>query len=526
MRVFLTVQQRDLRVHAKENPQMTRFDLQVWLQRTCGKHVGRSTIGKIINSKIEETLNDSQQRRRKVQHPEMESTLYDFILQVEDNASLSDELLWLKANEILEKNNPGSKVSLSWVQRFKWRHGIKRRKLHGEAGSVEKQSVAHHRRLLQELLDEYDPADVYNFDETSLFFRMKPSQTLATKKMRGKKKDKTRITIALCCNMDGSAKEAPVIINNSQKPRCFKGHDVSKMPLRFYANQKAWMNSAIFSDWLKKFNAKMHGRSVLLLVDNASSHVNLDLSNVRVHYLPPNTTSELQPLDAGIINSFKANYRRCFLRWMLLQIEGNTRIKHIDLLSSITYIIQAWKDVSPTTISNCWVHTGIVPAPKAALLKQQSEPRRCSIINELDELIQKLALDDPMPAESYVSIDDAIDIDVDCTEPEDVEHVADNEEETVFTHREALVAASKLSVYAALHCLEKSQLSTIVGHSQRALTAGMKQIPIDCFFSCSSLININCFIYCSFIMKLDKAYCVFELWGFELLYRFVFSAAV
>jgi hypothetical protein len=96
---------------------------------------------------------------------------------------------------------------LSWAQRFKWRHGIKRQTLHGEAGSVEKQSVAHHRRLLQELLDEYDPADVYNFEETSLFFRRKPSQTLATKKMHGKKKDKTRITIALYCNMDGSAKK-------------------------------------------------------------------------------------------------------------------------------------------------------------------------------------------------------------------------------------------------------------------------------------------------------------------------------
>jgi hypothetical protein len=102
---------------------------------------------------------------------------------------------------------------------------------------------------------------------------------------------------------------------------------------------------------------------------------------------------------------------------MLLQIQRNSEIKHINLLLSITYIIQAWKEVSPTTISNCWVHAGIVPAPKAALLKQKSEPRRCSIINELGELIQNLALDDPMTAESYVSIDDAIDIDVGCIEP-------------------------------------------------------------------------------------------------------------
>jgi hypothetical protein len=136
------------------------------------------------------------------------------------------------------------------------------------------------------------------------------------------------------------------------------------------------MNSAIVSDWLKKFNAKMHDRSVFLLVDNVSSHVNLDLASL---IRPRQTTDD-------------------FLRWMLLQIQGNTGIKHIVLLSSITHIIQAWKEVSPTAISYCWVHTDIVSAPRAAFLKQKSEPRRRSIINELGELFQKLALDDPMTA--------------------------------------------------------------------------------------------------------------------------------
>ena len=36
----------------------------------------------------------------------------------------------------------------------------------------------------------------------------------------------------------------------------------------------------------------------------------INLTNVRVHFLPPNTTAFLQPCDAGIINSFKANYKK------------------------------------------------------------------------------------------------------------------------------------------------------------------------------------------------------------------------
>jgi hypothetical protein len=43
----------------------------------------------------------------------------------------------------------------------------------------------------------------------------------------------------------------------------------------------------------------------------------LDLTNVRVQFLPKNTASFLQPLDAGIIQNFKVNYKALFLRWLL-----------------------------------------------------------------------------------------------------------------------------------------------------------------------------------------------------------------
>jgi len=45
------------------------------------------------------------------------------------------------------------------------------------------------------------------------------------------------------------------------------------------------------------------GRHILLLTDNASCH-SIDiidsLSNVKVYFLPPNATSHLQPMDAGL----------------------------------------------------------------------------------------------------------------------------------------------------------------------------------------------------------------------------------
>jgi hypothetical protein len=69
------------------------------------------------------------------------------------------------------------------------------------------------------------------------------------------------------------------------------------------------MQLTIWNDYLKSLNNKMHleNRNILLLVDNAPTHNlmdNLELTNVKLHYLPPNTTAHLQPCDIGIIHSF------------------------------------------------------------------------------------------------------------------------------------------------------------------------------------------------------------------------------
>ena len=64
------------------------------------------------------------------------------------------------------------------------------------------------------------------------------------------------------------------------------------------------------------------GKSIVMLMDNASSHdipsvsateqhglQTIKLTNVLVVFLPANTTSHVKPLDAGIIAAFKAHYK-------------------------------------------------------------------------------------------------------------------------------------------------------------------------------------------------------------------------
>ena len=73
------------------------------------------------------------------------------------------------------------------------------------------------------------------------------------------------------------------------------------------------MTSAIFSDWLINFDREIgtSNRKIALILDNTPSHyITASLLNIELIFIPPNMTFHLQPLDAGIIHSFKANYRK------------------------------------------------------------------------------------------------------------------------------------------------------------------------------------------------------------------------
>jgi len=90
--------------------------------------------------------------------------------------------------------------------------------------------------------------------------------------------------------------------------------------MTYRSNSKAWMLTTIFQEWFQEFDhqvgQKYGGQRVLLLFDNCSSHKleNLTLSYINVYFLPPNTTSKLQPMDAGIIMAFKKHYRHYHIR--------------------------------------------------------------------------------------------------------------------------------------------------------------------------------------------------------------------
>lgn len=92
---------------------------------------------------------------------------------------------------------------------------------------------------IRKILDEYALEDIYNMDKTRLFYCMQVDNSLATRQLEGRKQNKERITIAICCNASGSDKMPLWISRKSFNPRCFKNVNRENLGVSNYANQNA-----------------------------------------------------------------------------------------------------------------------------------------------------------------------------------------------------------------------------------------------------------------------------------------------
>ena len=86
------------------------------------------------------------------------------------------------------------------------------------------------------------------------------------------------------------------VIGKSKTPRCFK--HIQNIPCKYKSQKKSWKDSQIFEEWVHKFDwtFRMEGRKI--------AHPSVsNLTNVQLVFLPPNTTSVLQPMDQDVIRS-------------------------------------------------------------------------------------------------------------------------------------------------------------------------------------------------------------------------------
>jgi hypothetical protein len=408
--------------YASAHPATTHADLA---QRFARK---RSTVSKILKDRSKwlametaagKNAHTAKRRRlREAKFPKLERALSIWAEDVLGHGGvLSDDLLKSKAQKLmplLDISENEFRVSAGWLEKFKKRAGLSSRVTHGEAASAPLDTLPAARAQLQGILAQYDPADVYNADETALFYRMPPNRTLASGPVRGGRSDKTRVTLLFCVNATGTDRLKPLVIGKARRPRCFAGTDISRLPhIDYRANSNGWMTSEIFRSWLVGINARFRAdnRNVLLLVDNCSAHRtnDLSLSNVDVRFLPPNTTAHLQPLDAGIIRAFKARYRAQLLAYVIEQFDAHGTVDFkIDLACTFRFIKAAWSQVTAESIVNCWHATGI--APKTA--EPDTQGPADDPVTVVSESLGKLrdVIPNIMTAEEYLATDACVEV--------------------------------------------------------------------------------------------------------------------
>ncbi|XP_029410189.1 tigger transposable element-derived protein 2-like [Nannospalax galili] len=326
--------------------------------------------------------NHELMKNRKTLHraknEDLDRVLIEWIQQRRSKDMPLTSLLVMKQARIYhEELNIESECEYSegWLQKFKKRHGIKYLKMCSGKASTDCETAENYIDEFAKIISDENlsPEQIYNADETALYWCYVPRKTLTMANERAPtdfRDAKQRLTVLGCANAAGTHKIKLAVIGQSLHPSYLK--DVSSLPVHYYANKKATVTRAIFSDWFNKHfvpAARIHCKKaglggnckILLFLDSCSAHPPPELlvkSNVFSIYLPHNVTSLIQPCNQGILRSLKSKYKHFFLNSMLASVNRGLKIqdflKEFSLKDAIYAVANAWNDVDKSTLTKAW----------------------------------------------------------------------------------------------------------------------------------------------------------------------------
>ena len=214
-----------------------------------------------------------------------------FVQQRTKGAPVSGPLIQEKSLQLFPQLYPhlesdSFKASSGWLQKFCNRHAIKAVTLQGESLSADVSAVEPFRLQLQFIMraEGYTSNQVFNADETGIYWRMIPSKSLVLHEETNAKNfqlSKDRVTLLACANASGTCRLPLAFVHKSVKPRCFKHMNMDTLPVHYFAQNNSWMNSKLFLQWFQirflphvKLFHQNNGieNKALLLIDNAPAH--------------------------------------------------------------------------------------------------------------------------------------------------------------------------------------------------------------------------------------------------------------
>nr|GEU56173.1 hypothetical protein [Tanacetum cinerariifolium] len=154
---------RALCKHNKDNPSLTQKQLQEWVHSNYGLQVSQATISNTVKRSLEYLSlapeRGDVKRHKPAKFPDLEKSLYEWILQYQEHVNMTGELIIEKAKKFMKDmypvDTPDFTFSIGWLGKFKARYGIKNFWRFGEI-------IAHNEPKIPHTEDTEGPPDLIN----------------------------------------------------------------------------------------------------------------------------------------------------------------------------------------------------------------------------------------------------------------------------------------------------------------------------------------------------------------------------
>ena len=191
--------------------------------------------------------------------------------------------------------------------------------------------------------------------------------------------------------------------------------------------------------------------------------------------------------------SFKARYRKKFVRWLLDAF--HTRIdRRLNILEDVHFTILSWEEVPEQVICNCWrkcVIVGAVTMDDLTQLREYNKRIDRSFEDELNKLMEDLTCGTSVGEDIGADDDEPIECDPDMIEHEAIENDNDGDraDEVTIGPSEALDCFLRLSPFRLLqHDSDEltKKLASITEHVRKHCSMRKAQCTMDAFLGMGS----------------------------------------
>ncbi|CAK1585488.1 unnamed protein product [Parnassius mnemosyne] len=293
----------------------------------------------------------------------------------------------------VEKNSrtdlfDGKLPSDTWVEGFLNRHrsiltirttqNIK--KVRAEKGLEEMEQFYTN---LRETLNGVPPMNILNYDETNLSDNPGTSKCVFRRGVKHPERilNNTKSCISIMFTASAAGTCLPIYVVYKASNLYSEWLEGGPAGTRYNCSKSGWFDTSSFEDYFKTIVvdwARQISGPKVVIGDNSSSHINIEVvelcqkHNIRLVFLPPNSTHLTQPLDVAYFGPLKREWKKILLdyKW---KNPGQTTLNKKHFPKLLAQLLENMKHKESHNIISGFRATGIWPVNPRNVFKRIPE---------------------------------------------------------------------------------------------------------------------------------------------------------